>query len=66
LDLEGMVKLEALAVVGFFILKSPLFRGKGLTGFHVFDFDYPFLIFHTMIMNRSEGTFKPSFEEGSS
>ena len=52
-----MLKLEALAVVGFLILKSPLFRSKRLTHLQL-DFDCPFLIFHTMIMNRLEGTVK--------
>ena len=53
-----MLKLEALAVVGFLITKGFLFRGEGLTDLQVSDFDYPFLIFHTFIMNASEGTLK--------
>jgi hypothetical protein len=59
-----MLKLKALATVGFLITKGFLFRGEGLTDLQV-DFDCPFLIFHTFIMNASGGTLKPKVIDAS-
>jgi hypothetical protein len=54
----GERKLEALTVVGFLITKGLLFRCEGMTDLYVLQFDCPFLIFHTIIMNALTGTFK--------
>ena len=51
----GNRKLEAASVVGFFVFKALLRRGKGLTSLNLLQFDYPFLILHTMIMAPDKG-----------
>ena len=51
-ELLGERKLEALTVVGFLITKGLLFRCEGLTHLYVLQFDYPFLIFHTISMKN--------------
>lgn len=56
-------KLKALAIVGLLIAKGLLFWSPGLTDLDVLQFDCPFLILHTFIMNASTGTFNRKVSE---